>query len=66
MMNKVVSEFAIDSYKVLTLDGEMPKRSYREYIIDGKRYEIVPVYDLQNCIAIQSADNFIGKTVLFN
>ncbi len=65
-MNKVVSEFAIDNYKVLTLDGEMPKRKYTEYVIDGKRYNIVPVYDLRNCIAVQSADNFIGKTVMFN
>lgn len=62
---KVVDEFSVKQYKVLTLDQmDMPK-NYRKYVIDGKQYDIVPVYDLPGCIAIVSDDSFIGKTVEF-
>lgn len=62
---KVVDEFSIKQYKVLTLDQmDMPK-NYRKYVIDGKPYDIVPVYDLPGCIAIVSDDSFIGKNVEF-
>ena len=64
-MAKIVHEFSIGKYKVLTLDGAKPNRDYRAYQIDGKTYKVVPVYDAENCIAIESSETFTGKTVEF-
>ena len=65
MMRKVVNEFSLGPYKVLALDGALPNRGYREYIIDGRSFGIVPLYDVPDSIAIESKDSFIGKTVEF-
>lgn len=64
-MRKVTSEMSIGDYKVLTLDGALPLKRYTKYVIEGKEYDIIPVYDLPNCIAIESEDHFEGKTVEF-
>ena len=65
LMRKVISELNIKNYKILTLDGELPLKPYTKYVIDGKTYDIVPMYDMPNCIAIESAGHFEGKTVEF-
>lgn len=62
-MNKVVYEFKADKYMALVLDEMKTPKSYQKYSIDGKTYDIVPVYDAPNCIALESSDSFIGKTV---
>ena len=64
-MRKVVSEFGIGKYRVLKLDGEIPKVKHSGYTIDGRQYKAVPMYDTQNCVAIESTDSFVGKTVEF-
>ena len=64
-MRKVISEMSIKNYKILRLDGELPLKRYTKYVIDCKTYDIVPVYDMPNCIAIESVDHFEGKTVEF-
>ena len=51
-------------YAVLRLDV-MPKTKYRQFRIDGNLYDPVPVYDMPQCVAIQSEEKFIGKTVEF-
>lgn len=66
MMRKVISEFSLGKYKILALDGELPSKGYRSYVVDGKPFSIVPLYDMPNSIAIESKDSFIGKTVQFN
>lgn len=60
-MAKVIDEFSINQCKVLTLDKMDSPRDYRKYVIDGKSYDSVPVYDLPNCIAIVSDDSFNRK-----
>lgn len=65
MMLKIIKEFSIGPYKVLSVDGVLPLSGYRKYVIDGKNYSIVPLYDIPNSIAIESNDSFIGKTVEF-
>lgn len=65
MRRKVISEFSLGQYKILALDGELPTQRYSKYVIDGKPFNIVPLYDLPNSIAIESNDCFIGKTVEF-
>lgn len=64
-MNKVVSELSIGKYKVLTLDEKKTDVSYTKYLIDGKEYNIVPIYDAPNCIAVESNDVFIDKHVKY-
>lgn len=64
-MVKVIDEFSIKQYKVLTLDQMDMPQNYSKYIIDGKPFDVVPVYDLPGCIAVVSDDCFIGKTVEF-
>lgn len=64
-MAKVIAEFNIDKYKVLKLDGAKPIGRYTKYIVGGEVHNIVPLYDAVDCIAIQSASSFIGKTVEF-
>ena len=64
-MRKVISEITLGKYKALILDGPVPIHQYSKYRIDGFYYDIVPVYDAKNCIAIESADSFLGKTVEF-
>ena len=43
----------------------MSKLDYKKYSIDGKEYEPVTIYDAQNCIAIESREEFVGKIVKF-
>ena len=64
-MNKVISEFSVGKYKVLTLDEKQSNVTHDKYLIDGKEYEPVSIYDAPNCIAIESNDTFEGKTVKF-
>lgn len=56
-MRKVVYDFQVRNYRVLKLD-EMPKLDYKKYSMDGKEYEPVTIYDAQNCIAIESKEEF--------
>lgn len=63
---RVVQDYLIaGNLKLLRLDGELPMSNYTAYLIGGKRYDIVPVYDAPNCIAVKSTENFVGQTVEF-
>lgn len=63
-MSVVISEFKIHKYVVLKLD-KMPKTKYTKYRIGNIEFAPVPVYDMPSCIAIESNESFIGKTVEF-
>lgn len=64
-LNKVISELTVNKYKVLILDERQTNIDYNSYLIDGKEYKPVSIYDAPNCIAIESDDTFKGKTVEF-
>lgn len=64
-MKKVLSDFSVGKYRILKLDGEIPKKKYTKFLIGGVEYKPVPIYDAVNCIAIESSDEFIGKQVDF-
>lgn len=64
-MSKVVSEWKIGKYTALELDQRPPIKPYHKYRIDGKEYDIVPIYDIPNHIAVESESDFLGKTVEF-
>jgi hypothetical protein len=50
---------------MLSLDGPVPMKEHKKYRIDGVEYDIVPVYDISNSIAIIASGTFVGKTVEF-
>ena len=64
-MVKIVSQKPLGKYTVLLIEGSLPKTKYTKYKIDGKEYDIVPVSDMKNTIAVQTKDNLVGKTVEF-
>lgn len=64
-MHKVLSEWKIGKYTILELNQETPMKPYHKYCIDGVYYEIVPVYDMPRCIAIEAHDSYVGKAVEF-
>lgn len=64
-MRKIVSAIRVGKYTLLLLDGPVPSEEYSKYSIDGIEYDIVPVYDLPNNIAVAAEGLFVGKTVQF-
>ena len=64
-MAKIISELRVGKYLALGLDNTLPWKSYRKYRIDGKEYEIVPLYDMPNSIAVDSSESLLGKVVEF-
>lgn len=64
-MRNVISEFHVNGYVMLSLDGPVPMKEHKKYRIDGVEYDIVPVYDISNSIAIIASGTFVGKTVEF-
>lgn len=64
-MLKIVSDFSIGKYRVLKLDGEKPTKPHMKYRIDGKTYDIVPMYDAPNCVAVETDASLRGKTIEF-
>ena len=64
-MYRVISQDFIGNHALLEVNKELPKKKYHKYLIDGKEYDCVPVYDLPNHIAINSDEGFIGKKVEF-
>ena len=65
-MCKVNDEFVVVKYRVLGLDEPAPWKPYDGFLIDGKVYEAVPVYDLPGCIAIHDdGKSLLGREVDF-
>ena len=64
-MYKVISQLFINKYAVLEINNEIPQKKYSHYLIDGKTYDCVPIYDFPKHIAIISDKSFVGKTVEF-
>ena len=62
---KVISEIEIGNFKILKLDSNKPDHIYTKYVIDGQEYDIVPMRESSNHIAVKSKENFIGKCVSF-
>lgn len=64
MYYKVKKEFIINNYTVLCFN-ELPTAPYKCVKIEDEIYEIVPSYDMENCIVINSQKSFSGKDVEF-
>lgn len=64
MKHKVCDEFKIYNYVILNFK-ELPTSPYKRVKIDGIIYDIVPSYDMENCVVINSQSTFLGKEVEF-
>lgn len=64
-MRRIISQWTVGKYIVLEIDQELPMKTYKKYRINGKEYDIVPVYDFPGNIAIEAEGDFVGKTVEF-
>ena len=64
IMSKVIDCFKVENYMVLKVD-EMPKRGYDKFRIEGIEFDPVPIYDMPQCIAIESNKQFLNKVIEF-
>ncbi len=64
MIYKPCSEMKIKNYTILQFE-ELPISPYKRIKVEGKIYEIVPSYDMKNCIVINSNDSFLNKETEF-
>ena len=67
MTYKPCKEIKINKYIVLQFEA-LPTYSYKRLKIDDEIYDIVPTYDMKNCIVIEDIDSqmyFLNKEVEF-
>ena len=64
-MREILSIWKIDKYTVIELDAEVPLKPFNKYLIGGKIYDYVPIYDLPRCIAVKTDDDINADTVEF-
>lgn len=66
-MAKIIDEWRIPNEgTILTLDEEVPFKTFLHYVIDGVEYDPKIIYDAgKKVIAIKAYGSFIGKTVEF-
>lgn len=64
MMYKPCKEMKIGRYTVLQF-SELPLQSYKKICAKGKTFDIVPIYDMDKCIAIESTDTFLNEDISF-
>lgn len=64
MTYKPCNEMKINNYTILQFE-ELPNSPYKRAKIEGKIYEIIPSYDMKNCIVINSSASFLNKEAEF-
>lgn len=60
----IINQIEIDDYTVIEVSDQTYFGDYA--VIDGKEYLTEIVYDLENCIAIKTKGDFVGKEVSFH
>ena len=63
-MSKVLSSFSFGKYRVLKI-STMPTNPYSHIRIDGKMYKPIPIYDMPQCVAIESYKDFTNQYIDF-
>ena len=61
---RIINQIEIDDYVVIEVSEQTYFGNYA--VIEGKEYPTEIIYDLPNCIAIQSKCNFVGKEAYFH
>ena len=63
-MSKIIDNFIIGEYSVLKIDN-IPNKSFYKVKIKDTIFDLVPIYDAKNCIAIKSNCIFINENIEF-
>lgn len=63
-MSKIISEFKIGQYLILKVSN-IPFKPYNGVKIDNEIFDLVPSYDMENCVAIESNGSFVNKNIEF-
>lgn len=58
----VTKELHVGKYVVLTLDQDWKNEKFNSVEVEGRDYPILPAYGISE-FAIESTENFIGKTI---
>lgn len=64
MKYRPCKEIKIGRYTVLQF-SELPLHSYKKMCVKGKIFDIVPSYDMDKCITIESTDTFLNEDISF-
>lgn len=62
-MYTVIDEIHLEEYIILKLDKDIVEKKYTKYVIEGKEFDIVPIYDAKQCIAIKAKGSYVNKKV---
>ena len=60
-MSKVIYSFSVGNQTVIVLDKI--EKDFKKVEIDGEIYNVLPAYDIENAIVINSKKDFSDKTV---
>ncbi len=63
-MSKIIYEFQVNNYHVMKVE-RMPTTPFSKVTINDITYNLVPVYDMPYCIAIEANGKFLGMNVVF-
>ena len=63
-MSRILSEFRIEKYLVLKI-SDIPLKPYNKVKIEQEIFDIVPMYDAKQCVAIESNKTFLNKNIEF-
>lgn len=63
---KIIDCTTIGPYTVLVFDAPLPRTGWRAIVVDGVRYDTLPVMDAGNdCLAIVGLHDLTGKNTTF-
>ena len=63
-MSRILSESRIGKYLVLKI-SDIPLKAYNKIKIGKEIFNIVPMYDSKQCIAIESKGTFLNENIEF-
>ena len=64
-MIRIVDQFDVGQNTLLILDSPVPLKLFTKLLIDGKEYEPLVVYDLENGIGIPTHGFYKNKEIIF-
>lgn len=63
---KITDCIAVGPYTVLVFDAPLPQTKWHAIVVDGVRYDTLPVMDAGNdCLAVAGSHDLTGKNVAF-
>ena len=64
-MIKIAATEHLGQISVLFLDGDTPATNWNKIVVNGVRYDPVPVYDIKQVVAVIGGNFSVGQEVEF-